>query len=227
MNTQEHKEYKVPCFNAKGERIDEVALSGDIFDVENINAPLIHKLLVTERANQRQGTRKVKDRSEVRGGGRKPWRQKGTGNARHGSTRSPIWKGGGVVFGPSVKDNFSMKLPKKVKKLAFRSLLSSRLQDDCISVLRDFQLETYSTKKVYDLFETMKFFPNQTVCFCFLEENDYLKASCANIPHLQFISIKRPIYHELYYSSQIVFSEDSLQYLSAQYDSKKETESAK
>ena len=213
--------YNVNCFDAEGKVLETVSLPRDVFDLERIDLALVHQLVVSERNNRRQGSRKVKGRSEVRGGGRKPWRQKGTGNARAGSTRSPIWKGGGVVFGPSVDDNFSVKLSKKIKKAAFRSMLSSRLKTESIQVIRDFKIDSYSTKKVYNVFKEMNLLPYQTVAYVSLDENKELKASFANIPNLTFLSIRRPLYNELYYCSQIVLAHDSLDYLSRYYANKK------
>ena len=116
---------KVALYNVSGQQIGDIELNDSVFGVE-INEHVLYEAVKNHLANRRQGTQSAKTRSEVRGGGRKPWRQKGTGRARHGSIRSPIWKGGGVVFAPKPRD-YSYKLPKKIKRLAMKSALSSKV----------------------------------------------------------------------------------------------------
>jgi len=115
---------KVAVYNMEGKQVGELELNDAIFGVK-VNEDLMHKVVVSQLANRRQGTAAVKNRSAVRGGGRKPWRQKGTGRARHGSTRSPIWVGGGVVFGPTPR-SYSYRLPKKARRAALKSALSAK-----------------------------------------------------------------------------------------------------
>ena len=118
---------KVKVYNMSGEHIDEIELDDSIFGIE-VNEHVLYEAVKNQLANKRQGTQSTLTRAEVRGGGRKPWRQKGTGRARHGSIRSPIWKGGGVVFAPKPRD-YSYKLPKKVRRLALKSALSSKVEN--------------------------------------------------------------------------------------------------
>ncbi len=125
-----------------------------VFGVE-MNEHLIHLAVVAQLANKRQGTQKAKTRSEVSGGGRKPWRQKGTGHARQGSTRSPQWKGGGVVFAPVPRD-YSFKLNKKEKRLALKSALTSRVQDEKFIVLDELKLDELKTKKMQEILDNLK-----------------------------------------------------------------------
>lgn len=126
-------------------KVSEIELSDSVFDSE-VNEAAIYEVVRMQMASIRQGTAATKERSFVSGGGRKPWRQKGTGRARSGSTRSPLWRGGGIVFGPHPRD-YGFTIPKKVRKAALRSALSMKCKDDKIIILRDFPLEEIKTKK--------------------------------------------------------------------------------
>lgn len=136
---------KTKIYNQKGEETGEIELPDNIFNVK-INPDLLHQVLVSQLSNRRQKTARVKDRSEVRGGGRKPWRQKGTGRARHGSIRSPIWRGGGVTFGPTGEENFKKKINKKMRRKALFMAFSSKAKDKEIFVLEDLKLAEPKTK---------------------------------------------------------------------------------
>jgi large subunit ribosomal protein L4 len=135
---------KVSLLNVEGKKVGDVELIDELFGIEP-NAHAMHQVVRMQRAAARSGTANTKTRSEVRGGGRKPWRQKGTGRARAGSIRAPHWKGGGTVFGPKPRD-FSFKVPRKVRRLAFRSALSQAAKSDRVKVLEDFTLEVPSTQ---------------------------------------------------------------------------------
>lgn len=135
---------KVALKNVDGKKVGEVELIDELFGIEP-NQHAMHQVVRMQRAAARAGTSSTKVRSEVRGGGAKPWRQKGTGRARAGSSRSPIWRGGGIVFGPKPRD-YSFRVPKKVKRLAFRSALSEAARTDRITVLEDFELDIPSTR---------------------------------------------------------------------------------
>ena len=145
---------KVALYNISGEQVGEVELNDAIFGIEP-NEPVLHDAVVMQLANQRQGTHDTKTRAEVRGGGRKPWRQKGTGRARAGSTRSPIWRSGGVVFGPHPRD-YSYSLPKKVRRLALKSALSSKVLDNDIIVLDVLTLDAPKTKEMTRILGNLK-----------------------------------------------------------------------
>ena len=144
----------VSVYNIKGEEVGKMDLNDAVFGVE-VNEHLVHLAVVQQLANNRQGTQKAKTRSEVSGGGRKPWRQKGTGHARQGSTRSPQWKGGGVVFAPVPRD-YSFKLNKKEKRLALKSALTSRVQDEKFIVLDELKLDEIKTKKMQEILDNLK-----------------------------------------------------------------------
>src|SRR5690625_1062617 len=126
---------EVKLFNQDGSEAGNVELASNVFGIEP-NEHVVHQVVVMQRAAKRQGTHAVKNRSAVRGGGRKPWRQKGTGRTRHGSIRSPQWVGGGVVFGPTTERNYKSRLPKKVRRLALKSVLSAKVKDDNVIVDR-------------------------------------------------------------------------------------------
>jgi large subunit ribosomal protein L4 len=145
---------KVAVYNMEGKEVDSIELNDSIFGVE-INEHLVHMAVLQQLANNRQGTQKAKTRSEVRGGGRKPWRQKGTGHARQGSTRSPQWTGGGVVFAPVPRD-YSFKLNKKEKRAALKSVLTSKVADGKLVVVDELKLDEIKTKKFVEVMNNLK-----------------------------------------------------------------------
>ncbi len=145
---------KIAVHNSKGEQVGEMELSPAIFAAP-VNKAAVHEVVVAYLANQRRGTASTKTRGMVRGGGRKPWRQKGTGRARHGSIRSPIWTGGGTVFGPHPRD-YSVRLPKKLKRVALRSALTTKYNNNEIIVLDQLSMETPRTKDVVQLLKNLK-----------------------------------------------------------------------
>ena len=144
----------VSVLNMEGKEVGTIELNDAIFGVK-INEHLVHMAVVQQLANNRQGTQKAKTRSEVSGGGRKPWRQKGTGHARQGSTRAPQWKGGGVVFAPVPRD-YSFKLNKKEKRAALKSALTSRVLDGKLIVLDELKLDEIKTKKFKAVMDNLK-----------------------------------------------------------------------
>jgi len=144
----------VSVYNMEGKEVGTIELNDSVFGVE-VNEHLVHMAVVQQLANNRQGTQKAKTRAEVSGGGRKPWRQKGTGHARQGSTRSPQWTGGGVVFAPVPRD-YSFKLNKKEKKAAVKSALTSRVLDGKLIVLDELKLDEIKTKKFQAVMNNIK-----------------------------------------------------------------------
>ena len=144
----------VSVYNMEGKEVGTMELSDAVFGVE-VNEHLVHLAIVQQLANNRQGTQKAKTRSEVSGGGRKPWRQKGTGHARQGSTRSPQWTGGGVVFAPTPRD-YSFKLNKKEKRLALKSALTSRLQENKLIVVDELKFDEVKTKNFKQVMDNLK-----------------------------------------------------------------------
>ncbi|MBE3593241.1 MAG: 50S ribosomal protein L4 [Thermoanaerobacter sp.] len=168
---------KVAVYNVKGEQVGEIELKDSVFGVP-VNVSVMHEAVLNYLANQRQGTHSTKTRGEVRGGGRKPWRQKGTGRARQGSIRAPQWIKGGIVFGPKPRD-YSYKLPKKVKRLALKSALSSKVRDNEIIVLDEFKLDQPKTKKVVELLEN---FNVDSALIVVPEGEKNIELSARNIP---------------------------------------------
>ena len=167
----------VAVYNMEGKEVDKIELNDSIFGVE-INEHLVHMAVLQQLANKRQGTQKAKTRSEVRGGGRKPWRQKGTGHARQGSTRSPQWSGGGVVFAPTPRD-YSFKLNKKEKRAALKSALTSRVVENKFVVVDELKLDEIKTKKFVEVLKNL----NVEKALVVLNDMDEkVIASAANIP---------------------------------------------
>ena len=167
----------VAVYNMEGKEVDKIELNDSIFGVE-INEHLVHMAVLQQLANKRQGTQKAKTRSEVRGGGRKPWRQKGTGHARQGSTRSPQWTGGGVVFAPTPRD-YSFKLNKKEKRAALKSALTSRVVENKFGVVDELKLDEIKTKKFVEVLKNL----NVEKALVVLNDMDEkVIASAANIP---------------------------------------------
>ena len=145
---------KVSVYNMEGKEVGNMDLNDAVFGVE-INEHLVHMAVVQQLANNRQGTQKAKTRSEVSGGGRKPWRQKGTGHARQGSTRSPQWTGGGTAFAPVPRD-YSFKLNKKEKRAALKSVLTSKVQENKFIVVDELKLDEIKTKKFAEVMNNLK-----------------------------------------------------------------------
>ena len=144
----------VSVYNMEGKEVGTIELNDAVFGVE-VNEHLVHMAVVQQLANNRQGTQKAKTRSEVSGGGRKPWRQKGTGHARQGSTRSPQWKGGGVVFAPTPRD-YTIRLNKKEKRAALKSALTSRVQEHKFIVVDELKFDEIKTKKFRGVMDNLK-----------------------------------------------------------------------
>ena len=145
---------KIPVYNIKGEKVKDIELPKEVFEVE-LNADLVHQVAVSQSSNRRVVRAHTKDRSEVSGGGRKPWKQKGTGRARAGSIRSPIWKGGGVTFGPTNDRNFKKKINTKMKRKALLMVLSEKAKNNFLILLEDLKLEKPKTKDMAGILQKL------------------------------------------------------------------------
>ncbi len=170
----------VSVYNMEGKEVGKIDLNDAVFGVE-VNEHLVHMAVVQQLANKRQGTQKAKTRSEVSGGGRKPWRQKGTGHARQGSIRAPQWKGGGVVFAPVPRD-YSFKLNKKEKTAALKSALTSRVQENKLIVVEELKFDEIKTKNFKAVMDNLKVNKALVVLG---EKNDNTVLSARNIPTIQ------------------------------------------
>ncbi len=170
----------VSVYNMEGKEVGAIELNDAVFGVE-VNEHLVHMAVVAQLANKRQGTQKAKTRSEVSGGGRKPWRQKGTGHARQGSTRAPQWTGGGVVFAPTPRD-YTIRLNKKEKKLALKSVLTNCVNENKFIVLDELKFDEIKTKKMQAVLDAL----NVSKALVVLNENDTnVVKSASNIANIQ------------------------------------------
>lgn len=176
---------KVALYNTQGEQVGEVELSDSVFGQE-VNPELMHIVVKNYLANQRQGTASTLTRAEVAGGGRKPWRQKGTGRARHGSIRSPIWRKGGIVFGPKPR-SYKYALPKKLKRKALMSALSSKVEDDEIIVLEKLDLEAPKTKEMTKALDALK--ADRKSLIVLESKNENVEKSVRNIPGVKAVTV--------------------------------------
>ncbi len=190
----------VSVYNMEGKEVGTMELNDAVFGVE-VNEHLVHLAVVRQLANNRQGTQKAKTRSEVSGGGRKPWRQKGTGHARQGSTRAPQWTGGGVVFAPTPRE-YSFKMNKKEKRMALKSALTSRVQENKLIVLDELKFDAIKTKSMKAVLDNL----NVTKALVVLNDNDknvVLSArNLANVATAQTSTIN--VYDILKYNTVVV-----------------------
>ena len=174
----------VSVYNTDGKEVGTIELNDAVFGVE-LNEHLVHLAVVAQLANKRQGTQKAKTRSEVSGGGRKPWRQKGTGRARSGSTRSPLWVGGGTVFGPQPR-SYAFRMPKKQRRLAIKCALSDKVASGDFIVLDDLQFDAPKTKSVVKMLGD--FGVDAKSLIITLDENENVELSSRNIPGVKAIN---------------------------------------
>lgn len=179
---------KADVYNQKGEKIGTTLLPKDVFDVP-ANQDLIYQVTLALSANRRKATAQAKDRSEVRGGGKKPWRQKGTGRARHGSRRSPIWKGGGVTFGPVKEKIFSKKINRKMRRKALLMVLSSKAENNLLILLDKIKLEKAKTKEVSGILKVLPCKGNKSLLVLPTMEKDVILAA-RNIPGVRTVQAR-------------------------------------
>lgn len=195
---------KVNVVNMLGEQVEEIELSENIFGVE-INQHVVYEVVKNQLANKRQGTQSTKTRAEVRGGGRKPWRQKGTGRARAGSSRSPIWTGGGVIFAPKPRD-YSYKVPKKVRRLALKSVLTSKVEMGEMIVVDKIDFDQPKTKEMANFLARIN--ADKKALIVMDEKNVNVIKSANNIPNLQTALVNTiNVYDILKYNSFIITKE--------------------
>ncbi|MDV2582670.1 50S ribosomal protein L4 [Alkalibacillus haloalkaliphilus] len=176
---------KVALYNQSGSQVGDAELVESVFGIEP-NENVLHDAVIMQQASQRQGTHKVKGRSEVNGGGRKPWRQKGTGRARQGSIRSPQWVGGGTVFGPTPR-SYSYKLPKKVRRLALVSALATKVKTDDIYVLDELNIDAPKTKEIVTMLNNFNLEGKTLIVTA--NQNENVERSVNNIPGVDVLSV--------------------------------------
>ena len=195
----------VAIYNMEGNEVGSLELNDAVFGVE-VNEHLLHMAVVQQLANKRQGTQKARTRSEVRGGGRKPWRQKGTGHARQGSIRAPQWKGGGVVFAPVPRD-YSFKLNKKEKRAALKSALTSKVNDSKFIVLDELKMDEIKTKKFQQVINNLKL--NKALVI--INENDKnVVMSARNIPAVKTALINTINVYDILKYDTVVVTKDAV-----------------
>ena len=197
---------KVNVYNQLGEVVGDIELNEAIFGIE-VNEHVVYEVVKNHLANRRQGTQSAKTRAEVRGGGRKPWRQKGTGRARQGSIRAPQWKGGGVVFAPKPR-SYRYSVPKKVRRLAMRSVLSSKVLEGELRILDALTVDAFSTKKAKEILKNLSL---ETKTMIVLPEgNDMIIKSFANLPKVETVVVDYMNVYDLMRFDNLVIVKDAL-----------------
>jgi len=201
-------------FDKNNNKVGTAELPERIFEVK-WNSDLVHQALVTQLANRREPLAHAKGRGEVRGGGKKPWKQKGTGRARHGSTRSPIWKGGGVTFGPNKKRNFSKKINAKMNRLAIFAVLSKKAKDNELKVVENFSVVENKTKNWSDFLKTIIGLRSRVLIIPSAANN--IKKAISNIKNTDAISPKSLNVHDLLKAKNIILEKETIKELETHY----------
>ena len=196
----------VSVYNMEGNEVGSIELNDAIFGAK-VNKHLVHKAVVQQLANKRQGTQSTKTRSEVRGGGRKPWRQKGTGNARQGSIRSPQWVGGGVVFAPKPRD-YSFKLNKKEKQAALKSALTSKLVEDKLVVLDELKFDEIKTKNMVTVLKNLN---ADRALIVLGEKDDNVRLSARNIPYIRTVLSNSVNVYDIIKYDTLILTKDAVE----------------
>ncbi|WP_455087312.1 50S ribosomal protein L4 [Parvimonas micra] len=197
---------KVNVYNQLGEVVGDIELNEAIFGIE-VNEHVVYEVVKNHLANRRQGTQSAKTRAEVRGGGRKPWRQKVTGRARQGSIRAPQWKGGGVVFAPKPR-SYRYSVPKKVRRLAMKSVLSSKVLEGELRILDALTIDAFSTKKAKEILKNLSL---ETKTMIVLPEgNDMIIKSFANLPKVETVVVDYMNVYDLMRFDNLVIVKDAL-----------------
>ena len=193
-------------FSVKGEEIKNITLNDDVFGRE-VSEGSIYYAINNELANRRVGTASTKTRGEVRGSNAKPWRQKGTGHARAGDKKSPVWVGGGTIFGPKPRD-YSYKMPRKMKRLAMKSILSLKVEQEKIKVVEDFTVESGKTRDLTGLLKGLG--NNESTVIILKDDDKMLRRAGKNIPWLKFLTYNRLSAHTLFYGRNVLILETAV-----------------
>jgi len=197
---------KLDMYNMSAEKVGKITLSDNIFGVK-INKNVMHLAVVNQLANKRQGTQSTKTKSEVRGGGIKPWRQKGSGRARQGSIRSAQWKGGGIIFGPKPR-SYSYTLPKKVKRIALKSALSSKVAEKEIFVIDNLNFDEIKTKRMISMLNDFKL--DTTVLIVLAEKNEAVEKSARNIQGIKTAFVNTINVFDLLKYEKLIITKDAV-----------------
>ncbi|HON16715.1 MAG TPA: 50S ribosomal protein L4 [Spirochaetota bacterium] len=205
---------KVDKYSIDGKVVGQVELSDAVFGAE-VNDVLVYEYIKAANANLRQGTHSAKERAEVRGGGAKPWRQKGTGRARAGSSRSPIWRGGGTIFAPTPRD-YSIKLPKKIKRAAFVSIFSLKAKSGSIKVVEDFQVGG-KTKEVANIGKALAVTKGLLISGRKDGEDSLLKRAIRNIPWFKYNNVERLSGRDIFYSREVILTESAVKEINEKF----------
>ena len=196
----------VKVYGINAQAVGEIELPKSVFEVE-MNAPLVHQVVVMQLASQRLGTHSTKTRAEVRGGGRKPWRQKGTGRARAGSRRSPLWRSGGTIFGPSPR-SYAFRMPKKQRRLALRCVLSEKARNNELIVLDKLEFESIKTKQMVKLLSDFKV--DSKALFIADEISDNVEKSARNIQGIKTLGALGLNAYDLLYHDKLFITKDAI-----------------
>lgn len=198
---------KVAVYSIAGAKTGEIELNDDVFGVE-VNEAVLHQAVVMQLANQRLGTAATKTRAMVRGGGRKPWKQKGTGRARSGSIRSPLWVGGGVAFGPQPR-SYAFSMPRKARRLAIKSALSAKVLSGELLVMEDINFSEPKTKSVVTMLDNLKVGEDKALIIV-AETNDNVEKSSRNLPGVKSITSQGVNVYDLLYHDKVLITKDAV-----------------
>jgi len=196
----------LPLYDMEGNQVGEVGLDARVF-AAGVNEPVLHQVVVKQLAERRSGTAAVKTRAEVRGGGRKPWRQKGTGRARAGSTRSPVWRKGGVVFGPEPR-NYGFRIPKKINRLALCSALSAKVEEENLVVLTDLVFNSPKTKEGVKFLEMLRSTGRALVVTA--DQDEQANRAVRNLPQVKYLTVKDLNVYDLLAYDKLVLTKEAL-----------------
>jgi len=206
----------IKIYNQEGKEVSELKLNESIFGLP-WNADLVHQVVRIALANKRQVLASTKTREEVSGGGRKPWRQKGTGRARHGSIRSPLWKGGGITFGPTKERNFKLKINKKMARKAFLTVLSAKAKDSELLVLDELRISVPKTKEVVKIMESFPEIKTKKNLLVLNSGNENIKKAGRNLPNLCIVDASGLNILDILKYKYLIFTKEGIENLSKKY----------
>ncbi|MDD4363302.1 MAG: 50S ribosomal protein L4 [Atribacterota bacterium] len=194
--------------SVEGETIGEIKLNEDLFNAK-INKHIVHQIVKRYLADKRRGTASTKGRSDVRGGGKKPWKQKGTGRARAGTIRSPLWVGGGIVFGPQVRD-YGFSIPKKMKLVALKSVLSDKVTNDNMIILDKIELKNGKTKEITEIFNKFNL-NNEKILIVIEKENEQIKRAINNLTNVIAVTANKINTYDVLNSNKVLVTKNALE----------------